>query len=237
MDPLQFANGEKVGVEDTMLYLLHWAHSHLKKGNNAVSCSILFFDFSSAFNTIQPLQLRDKLARMQVDTHPFSWNIDYLTGRPQYVRLRDCTSETVVSSTGAPAGTVLSSFLFTLYTSDIKYNSKTCHMQTFSDDTAIVACVRGGQEAEYRNLVEDFVARPLIQPVSIVGVEIERVKTYRYLGLHLDDRLDWSANTDILYRKWQSGVHFLRRLGSFNICQTVVSSCLLYAVVCWEGSI
>ncbi|KAI4873086.1 hypothetical protein NFI96_003088 [Prochilodus magdalenae] len=262
MDPLQFTYREKVGVEDAMLYLLHRAHSHLDKGGSAVR--VMFFDFSSAFNTIQPLRLKDKLARMQVDPHLVSWITDYLTGRPQYVRLKDCTSETVVSSTGAPQGTVLSPFLFTLYTSDFKYNSETCHMQKFSDDTAIVACVRGGQEAEYRNLVEDFVAwchrnnlllntsktkemvvdfrraRPLTQPVFIEGVEVEMVKTYRYLGLHLDERLDWSANTDILYRKVQSQLYFLRRLGSFNICrklQTVVSSCLFYAVVCWGGSI
>ncbi|KAI4896389.1 hypothetical protein NFI96_003559 [Prochilodus magdalenae] len=152
---------------------------------------------------------------------------------------------------------------------DFRYNSETCHMQKFSDDTAIVACVRGGQEAEYRNLVEDFVAwchrnnlllntsktkemvvnfrraRPLTQPVFIEGVEVEMVRTYRYLGLHLDERLDWTANTDILYRKGQSRLYFLRRLGSFNVCrkllqmfyQTVVSSCLFYAVVCWGGSI
>ncbi|KAI4893140.1 hypothetical protein NFI96_000155 [Prochilodus magdalenae] len=142
-------------------------------------------------------------------------------------------------------------------------------MQKFSDDTAIVACVRRGQETEYRNLVEDFVvwchrynlllntsktkemvvdfrrARPLTQPVFIEGVEVEMVRTYRYLGLHLDERLDWTANTDILYRKGQSRLYFLRRLGSFNVCrkllqmfyQTVVSSCLFYAVVCWGGSI
>ncbi|KAI4874405.1 hypothetical protein NFI96_007552 [Prochilodus magdalenae] len=211
-----------------------------------------------AFNTIQPLQLRDKLARMQVDSHLVSWITDYLTGRPQYVRLKDCLSETVVSSTGAPQGTVLSPFLFTLYTSDFKYNSESCHMPKFSDDTAIVACVSGGQEAEYKNLVEDFVAwchknnlllntskTKEIQPGFIEGVEVDMVKTYRYLGLHLDERLDWSANTDILYRKGQSRLYFLRRLGSFNICgklrqmfyQTVVASCLFYAVVCWGGSI
>ncbi|KAI4899778.1 hypothetical protein NFI96_000444 [Prochilodus magdalenae] len=113
-------------------------------------------------------------------------------------------------------------------------------MQKFSDDTAIVACVRGGQGAEYRNLVKDFVAwchrtnlllntsktkemvvdfrraRPLSQQV-FEGVEVEMVRTYRYLGLHLDERLDWKL-LQMFY-------------------QTVVSSCLFYAVVCWEGSI
>ncbi|KAI4888703.1 hypothetical protein NFI96_003055 [Prochilodus magdalenae] len=52
-DPLQFAYREKVGVEDAILYLLHRAHSHLDKGGCAVR--VMFFDFSSAFNTIQAL--------------------------------------------------------------------------------------------------------------------------------------------------------------------------------------
>ncbi|KAI4902092.1 hypothetical protein NFI96_000918 [Prochilodus magdalenae] len=118
---------------------------------------VMFFDFSSAFNTIQPLLLRDKLMKMEVDMHLVTWITDYLTGRPQHVRIRDCSSDTVISSTGAPQGTVLSPVLFTLYTSDFKYNSELCHMQKFSDDTAIVGCVRNGQEREYRSLVEDFV--------------------------------------------------------------------------------
>ncbi|KAI4900463.1 hypothetical protein NFI96_027613 [Prochilodus magdalenae] len=61
-------------------------------------------------------------------------------------------------STGAPQGTVLAPFLFNIYTSDIRYNSGTCHLQKFSDDTAIVGCIRNGQEAEYRKLVSDFVS-------------------------------------------------------------------------------
>ena len=55
LDPLQFAYQEKVGVEDAIVYLMHMAHSYLDKGKGAVR--IMFFDFSSAFNTIQPLRL------------------------------------------------------------------------------------------------------------------------------------------------------------------------------------
>ncbi|KAI4882175.1 hypothetical protein NFI96_005771 [Prochilodus magdalenae] len=92
----------------------------------------MFFHFSSAFNTIQPLLLRDKLMKMEVDMHLVTWITDYLK--------RETTA-----------------FLFTLYTSDFKYNSELCHMQKFSDDTAIVGCVRNGSGEEYRSLVEDFV--------------------------------------------------------------------------------
>ncbi|KAI4872192.1 hypothetical protein NFI96_031026 [Prochilodus magdalenae] len=241
-DPLQFAYREKVGVEDAILYLLHRTHSHLDKGGGAVR--VMFFDFSSAFNTIQPLLLRDKLMKMEVDMHLVTWITDYLTGRPQHVRIRDCSSDTVISSTGAPQGTVLSPVLFTLYTSDFKYNSELCHMQKFSDDTAIVGCVRNGQEREYRSLVEDFVewcttnhlklnitktkemcidfrrSRPSQQPISIKGVDVEVVRSYRYLGVHLDERLDWICQKLLLM-----------------FYQSVVASVLFYAVVCWGGSI
>ncbi|KAI4899630.1 hypothetical protein NFI96_014632 [Prochilodus magdalenae] len=88
-------------------------------------------------------------------------------------------------------------------------------------------------------------SRPSQQPISIKGVDVEVVRSYRYLGVHLDERLDWSVNTDIVYKKAQSRLYFLRRLGSFGICQklllmfyqSVVASVLFYAVVCWGGSI
>lgn len=97
---------------------------------------------------------------------------------------------------------MLSPFLFTLYTADFQYNSDTCHMQKFSDDTAIVACIRGGEEGVYRDLVKDFVgwcqrnnlqlnttktkevvldfrrAPPSLQPIEINGLAVERVSTY-----------------------------------------------------------
>ena len=47
--------------------------------------------------------------------------------------------------------------VFTLYTSDLQYNSESCHVQKFADDTAIVGFVRNGQEDENRKLIQDFV--------------------------------------------------------------------------------
>ena len=128
-------------MDDAITYLLHRTHSHLDKGKSAVR--IMFFDFSSAFNTIQPLRLGDKLLQMGVDAHLVSWITDNLTGRPQYVRLKECLSDTVVCSPSAPQGTVLSPVLFTLYTSDFCYNTVSCHMQKYSNDTAIVGCQGG----------------------------------------------------------------------------------------------
>lgn len=94
----------------------------------------LFFDFSSKFRD-------SKFMRMEVDALLVSWMTNYLTCRPQHIRLQYCISDTVVSSRGAPQGTVLSPFMFTLYTSDFNYSSETCHLQRFSDDSAIVGFI------------------------------------------------------------------------------------------------
>ncbi|KAI3368398.1 hypothetical protein L3Q82_008109 [Scortum barcoo] len=154
--------------------------------------------------------------------------------------------------------------------SDFQYKSELCHVQKFADDTAIVGCIRSGQEDEYRELIKDFITwcdsnhlllnttktremvvdfrrprpHPEPEPVIIKGDCVEVVHTYKYLGVQLDDKLDWTANTDALCRKGQSRLYFLRRLASFNICkkllqifyQSVVASALLYAVVCWGAA-
>lgn len=38
--------------------------------------------------------------------------------------------------------------LFTLYTFDFTYNSESCNIQKFSDDMAIVGCIKDGQDGE-----------------------------------------------------------------------------------------
>ena len=71
------------------------------------------------------------------------------------------------------------------------------------------------------------------------------VNTYKFLGVHLNNKLDWSDNTEALYRKGQSRLFFLRRLRSFNMCtrllrmcyQSVVASAIFFAAVCWGGGI
>ena len=86
--------------------------------------------------------------------------------------------------------------------------------------------------------------RPSPRPVLLGTEEVEVVKTYKYLGLWLDNKLDWTSNTRQLYKKAQSRMYSLRRLTSFNICkklsgifyQSVVASALSYAVACWGGS-
>ena len=65
-------------MDDVVIYLPDRTYSHLDTSGNTVR--IMFFDFSSAFNTIQPVLLGEKLRLMQVDESIISWIMDYLTG-------------------------------------------------------------------------------------------------------------------------------------------------------------
>ncbi|KAK3525880.1 hypothetical protein QTP70_010985 [Hemibagrus guttatus] len=96
-----------------------------------------------------------------------------------------------------------------------------------------------------KEMVIDFRRRRTLHhtPVTIQGLEIELVDRFKYQGVHLNYRLDWLDNTDALYKKGQSRLHLLRRLGSFAVSRTllrtfydtVVVSGILYAIVCWVG--
>ncbi|KAI3356988.1 hypothetical protein L3Q82_003623 [Scortum barcoo] len=80
--------------------------------------SSLEFNLCSAFNTVIPDKLILKLHNLGLPSSLCHWIRDFLTNRPQVVRIGDNTSSTLVLSTGTPQGCVLSPALFTLFTSD-----------------------------------------------------------------------------------------------------------------------
>ena len=69
------------------------------------------------------------------------------------------------------------------------------------------------------------------------------MKDYKYLGVHLDNRL---LTTLMLFiRRGQSRLYFLRKLGSFSVCgkmlhifhKPVLESVISSGVNCWGSSI
>ncbi len=95
---------------------LHYVLQHLDRPGTYVR--ILFVDFSSAFNTIIPDTLQNKLTQLSVPTFICQWINSFLIDRQQLVRLGQFSSSTRTISTGAPQGCVLSSLLFSLYIND-----------------------------------------------------------------------------------------------------------------------
>ena len=119
LDPLQFAYRHGKGVQDATLTILNLAHTHLEK--DKAHAIILFVDFSSAFNTLQPhLLLKRLLSDFELNPSFAMWILDFLLDRPQRVCVSGCLCDSVCISTGSPQGCVLSLLLFILYTNNFR---------------------------------------------------------------------------------------------------------------------
>ncbi|KAI5620338.1 gastrula zinc finger protein XlCGF28.1-like [Silurus asotus] len=245
LDPMQFAYRPNRSTDDAISTTLHLALTHLDNKDSYVR--MLFIDFSSAFNTIIPQHLIEKLNLLGLNTSLCNWILDFLTGRPQAVRIRNSISSTTTLSTGAPQGCVLSPLLFTLLTHDCAPMHSSNHIIKFADDTTVVGLISRNDESAYREevqrltawcgannlslnvdktkeMVVDFRrAQSDLSPVIIDGSSVEIVKSTKFLGVHLADNLTWSLNTSSITKKAQQRLYFLRRLRKAHLPPPILS--------------
>jgi len=203
----------------------------------------MYFDFSSAFNTIQPVILGKKLINMGVPHDFITWITNYLTDRSQYVYIRpsDCQSLTLKSNTGAPQGTVLAPFLFTAYTSDVRADNAKCSLIKFADDTALIGLLVKDDIVAYLEQIETFVSyctdnylelnikktqeliidyrrnMPVHVPVKINDTDVQQTTKYKYLGLVIDSHLEWHDHFDHVCKKLNSRLYCLRKMSKFSV--------------------
>lgn len=97
LDKYQFAYAKKRSTSDAIVTLMHLILKHLECP--ATYARLLFIDFSSAFNLIQPHILLKKLTQEKVNPFLIHWYHSFLSDRPQQVKFN---SVTTVCSTGAP---------------------------------------------------------------------------------------------------------------------------------------
>jgi len=93
LDPSQFAYQPNSFTEDAISSALHLSLAHLEEKNTNVQ--MLFLDFSSAFNTIVPQRLVEKLGPLGFSTPLCNWVLDFLTDRPQSVCVGRNTSSVI----------------------------------------------------------------------------------------------------------------------------------------------
>ncbi|XP_059211842.1 E3 ubiquitin-protein ligase TRIM39-like [Centropristis striata] len=228
-----FAYRANQSTDDAISNTLHSALTHLDIKDSHVK--MLFLDFSSAFNTIIPQQLIQKLDCLGLNTSLCNWLLDFLTGRPQAVQVGSNASGTITLNTGPPQGCMLSPLLFTLLTHGCTPTHNSNLLIKCADDTTFGGLINHNHESNYRDEVSrmaewyrdnnlslnvektkeivDF-RRASTQhpPLTINGAAVERVSSTKFLGVHLDEDFSWSCNTTSLARKAQQRLYFLRRL-------------------------
>ncbi|KAI4871728.1 hypothetical protein NFI96_002906 [Prochilodus magdalenae] len=240
LDPLQFAYRQNRSIDDAIALILHTALSHLDKKNRYVR--IMFVDYSSAFNTIVPSRLDIKLRDLGLNSSLCSWILNFLTDRRQVVKLAGITSSSLTLSTGAPQGCVLSPLLYSLYTHDCTARHSSNVIIKSADDTTAVGLISSNNEEVYREKVRKQESVPT--PITINGAAVERVSSFRFLGVHITEELTWTEHTTRVVKKAQQRLFlFLRRLRRFGMDPRIlrtfytctVESVLTGSITTWYG--
>ncbi|KAK3509725.1 hypothetical protein QTP70_008461 [Hemibagrus guttatus] len=243
---MQFAYRPNHSTDDAISTTLHLSLTHLENKDTYVR--MLFIDFSSAFNKIIPQHLTEKLSVLGINTSLCNWILDFLTGRPQSVRIGNSTSSATTLNTGAPQGCVLSPLLFTLLTHDCAAMLSSNHIIKFVDDTTVVGLISKNDESAYREEVQRLTAwctdnnlslnvektKEMVvdfrraqsdhSPLNINGSNVEIVKSTKFLGVHLAEDLIWSLNTSSITKKAQQRLYFLRRLRKAHLPPLILTT-------------
>lgn len=245
LDPFQFAYQANRSVDDAVALGLHFILQHLEAPRTYAR--VLFIDYSSAFNTIIPHKLFNKLLHLNIHPSICHWIQDFLLDRPQLVRINGSHSTSLTLNTGAPQGCVLSPLLFTLFTNDCVSSDSSVKILKFSDDTTLIGLVSDGDESLYREEVRRMVGwcgqndlelnvsktkeviidfrrnKNQILPLTINGELVEQVSSFKFLGTTISSDLSWDSNVTSIVKKCQQRLHFLRQLRKFGMSTEILA--------------
>src|SRR4029434_8565879 len=113
---------------------------------------------SMQLNSIVPAKLYPKLRSLGLKTSLCNWILDFLTSRPQVVRMGNLTSSSLTLSTGSPQGCILCPLLYSLYTQDCVATHSYNIILKFADDTTILGLISNNDETAYRDEVRGLAA-------------------------------------------------------------------------------
>ena len=97
-----------------------------------------------------------------------------------------------------------------------------------------------------KEIIIDFrLLKEIPPPVIINEQSVEIVHKYKYLGLVIDFKLNWNEHVNILIKRLNQRLYFLRRLRSFNFSSnslkmfylSIIESIICFGISCWGNSI
>ena len=82
-----------------------------------------------------------------------------------------------------------------------------------------------------------------LDPVVINNTNVERVSCFRYLGTHIDNKLNFSIHVDEVIKKCRQRIFLLRKLKSFDVSEKIlkliymslIESVISFNIVTWHN--
>ncbi|KAK3556092.1 hypothetical protein QTP70_005252 [Hemibagrus guttatus] len=168
-------------------------------------------------------------------------------------------SASLILSTGAPQGCALSPLLYSLYMYDCVASTNCTTIIKFADDTVVVGLISDNNETAYleeisnlenwcqrnnlllnisktKELIVDFSTKQQrnYQTPVINERAVERVDSFRYLGVHITQDLSWSCHINTVVKKALQSLYHLRRLRDFTLPSKVLRnfySCTIESIL------
>ena len=215
-----------------------WAQK-MEKNNSIVA---IFLDFKRAFETIDRERLINKLKYMYgVEGKVLSWIKDYLFDRKQRTKFKSNISDSASIDVGVPQGSVLGPFLFLVYINDIQLCVDKCALNLYADDTVLFydgkdyTGLYGTVNKELEIVVEWLDINRLKlnvmkskgmlietknkvnngnsgNHITLNGDQVEFVDKFKYLGIVIDNKLNFKEHVSYTETKIKKKLGYLSRV-------------------------
>ena len=190
-------------------------------------CSV-FLDLRKAFDSVPHLVLMSKLHQLNLSPFICRWICSYLTNRDQRVVIGGVSSESTPVISGVPQGSVLGPLLFLIYIDDVTAMplSEGSNLVLYADDMLLYRRIAGPDDYTMLqndlNSINAWVVQNHLhfnatkckfmvisrkrgyhhQPVLFLETTpLEKVDSFRYLGLLISSDLSWSGHIETICSK------------------------------------
>lgn len=228
-------------------------------------CEGVFLDVAQAFDRVWTEGL---LYKLRILPAPLYLTLkSFLSQRTFAVRCDVETSNIQSINAGIPQGSILAPTLYNIFTSDIPHSNNT-HLATFADDTAILSSNPDSNSStkslqdhlnnlqtwfklwrikinEEKSTHVSFTLRSTNgPPLSINNNIIPQHDYTKYLGIHLDKKLNWAYHIKNKRKSLNLRLHSLRHLLRSNmplntkllIYKQIIRPAMTYGIQIWGSA-
>ena len=236
----QFGFRERHGTDIALIVLIYKIMSALNEGDYVLG---VFLDLSKAFDTVVHNILLMKLY------NAYDWIKSYLEERKQYVSFNKHDSSTMDIKCGVPQGSIFGPLLFLIYVNDLSNVSSILFTLLFVDDTNVFVTGKNlstlftTMYSELVRLSEWMNVNKLSLNVKktkymlfctknpsvilndiVLNCEIiKKVEYFKFLGVHIDSKLNWSYHIQCIRKKMSKGIGILYRAKDYLKYDTLLT--------------